>query len=91
MKTNGIVEISLRLNVYDLDTDAVCADEDGTITITDDEQFFSDWIDGWVRGTGELLGASTDHVQLNREPDDFEDDEEDDEEDAEDIDEDDDC
>lgn len=85
MKVNGRVEISLRLNVYDLDTDAVCADEDGTITITDDEQFFSDWIDGWVQGTGELLGASTDHVRLDREPDDFEDDDE------EDIDEDDDC
>lgn len=79
MKVNGFVRISLSLNVYDLETDAVYVDEWGTVRISDPDRFFMDWSDKWEEGTGELLGASDESVQLEIEEDDefeIEDDEE---------------
>lgn len=72
MKVNGFVRISLSLNVYDLETDAVYVDEWGTVRISDPDAFFVDWSDKWEEGTGELLGASDESVQLEIEDDDEE-------------------
>ena len=80
MKVNGFVKISLSLNVYDLETDAVYIDRYGNVKISDDDQFFVDWSDLWETGTGELMGASTISCELEAEP---EDDEDDDDEDSE--------
>ncbi len=77
MYVNGFVKISLSLNVYDLDTDAVYVDKYGNIKISDDEQFFVDWSDRWENGTGELMGASALTVELEREDEDEDDDEDD--------------
>ena len=70
MKVNGFVRISLSLNVYDLETDAVYVDEWWTVRISDPDAFFMDWSDKWEEGTGELLGASDESVQLEIEEDD---------------------
>lgn len=67
MIVKGHVRISLSLNVYDLETDAVCTDKYGNVTISDPDQFFMDWCDNWNSGTGELLGASDDDVDLTYE------------------------
>lgn len=69
MKVNGFVRISLSLNVYDLETDAVYIDSYGNVKISDPNAFFVDWSDGWENGTGELLGASDQSVDLEVEPD----------------------
>lgn len=68
MKVNGRVRMSLSLNVYDLETDAVYKDGRGSIKISDPNQFFMDWSDGWENGVGELLGASDESVDLEEEP-----------------------
>ena len=62
---NGIVEMTIRMNVYDLETEAVEIDCSGKLRITDGEQFFQDWIDSWVVVTGELLGATAYRYELN--------------------------
>ena len=64
MLVKGRVEISLSLNVYELETDAVEIDKYGNVTISDPDQFFMDWCDNWNSGTGELLGASDKDVDL---------------------------
>ena len=68
MKVNGIVRMNLSLNVYDLETDAVYKDGYGNIKISDPDQFFMDWSEGWENGIGELLGASDVSVDLEEEP-----------------------
>lgn len=68
MKVNGRVRMSLNLNVYDLETDAVYKDGRGNLKISDPDQFFMDWSDGWENGVGELLGASDESVDLEEEP-----------------------
>lgn len=73
MKVNGSVRISLTLDVYDLETDAVYEDQYGKIRVSDGDQFFLDWIDGWERGTGELLGTSVQSDDLELEEEDAED------------------
>lgn len=78
MIVEGYVRISLSLNVYDLETDAVYVDGYGNVRISNDEQFFSDWCDNWVNGIGELSGASVEQEDLDGES--CDDDEEDDDE-----------
>lgn len=63
MEVRGCVDIRLRLNVYDLETNAVEV-KNGTVKIVDDEHFFADWCDHWERGIGELLGASVESGRL---------------------------
>lgn len=65
MVVKGHVRISLSLNVYDLETDAVCTDKYGNVTISDPDQFFMDWCDNWENGIGELLGALDEDVDLD--------------------------
>ena len=67
MIVKGHVRISLSLNVFDLETDAVCTDKYGNVTISDPDQFFMDWCDSWENGIGELLGASDNDVDLTYE------------------------
>ena len=69
MIVNGTVEISLRLNVYDCETENVYVDSYGKVKISDDEAFFVDWIDQWEKGIGELLGAAVKSEDLEIEPD----------------------
>lgn len=76
MKVSGFVTISLRLNVYDLETDAVYTDKYGDVRVSDGDQFFLDWNEGWEQGIGELLGTSVEDDDLRAE-----DEEEDEEED----------
>ncbi len=64
MVVNGFVRMELRLNVYDLETDAVYVDEWGAVRISDPDAFFIDWSDNWENGIGELLGASDEDVDL---------------------------
>ena len=74
MKTvNGTVEISLSLNVCDLETDATYTDSNGSVRVSNAEQFFADWCENWVNGTGELLGASIESENLDAESEDDED------------------
>jgi hypothetical protein len=73
MVVSGRVDISLRLNVIDLETDAVEKDEYGRVIITDPDQFFVDWSEDWERGIGELLGATDEDVYLEAEDDEDED------------------
>ena len=69
MKVRGYVEMHLTLNVYDLETEAVEKEESGRVRITDSDQFFLDWADAWNGGTGELLGASEESADLERDDD----------------------
>ena len=84
MKVNGCVEMHLTLNVYDLETEAVEQEESGRIRITDPDQFFLDWDNAWNEGTGELLGASEESAELEREEDEWEDEEDEEDDDNED-------
>ena len=70
MIVNGFVKISLSLNVYNLETDAAYVDGSGNVKISDDDQFFADWSDGWENGIGELIGASVISAELEREDED---------------------
>lgn len=69
MKVRGYVEMHLTLNVYDLETEGAEQEESGRIRITDSEQFFLDWDTAWNKGTGELLGASEESAELERDED----------------------
>ena len=64
MKVNGFVKMSLSLNVYDLETEAVYIDRYGNVKISDPTAFFVDWSMEWDNGTGELMGASDESVDL---------------------------
>lgn len=64
MIVSGRVEISLRLNVINLETDAVEVDKYGDVIITDPDTFFVDWSNDWEHGIGELLGATDEDVKL---------------------------
>ena len=64
MIVKGRVEISLRLNVINLETDAVEVDKYGDVIITDPDEFFVDWSNDWEKGIGELLGATDEDVSL---------------------------
>lgn len=66
MAVGGCVDIRLKLNVYNLETDAVEVN-DGIVKIVDDEQFFMDWYENWEEGIGELLGASVEYATLEME------------------------
>lgn len=81
MIVNGTVEMVVTLNVYDLETDSVYETTNGRIVIEDADQFFADWIEGWVEGTGELLSSYDKNTDLEREEDwDWEEDEDEEEE-----------
>ena len=67
MRVKGYVRISLSLNVYDLETDAVWIDSNGRVRTCGGEEFFSDWCDNWVIGIGELTGASVEAEDLELE------------------------
>lgn len=64
MIVNGYIKISLTLNVYDLETDAVYVDRYGQLKIDDSDQFFMDWCENWERGIGELSGSSVEECEL---------------------------
>ena len=81
MKVSGFVTISLRLNVYDLETDAVYINKYGDVMVSDGDQFFLDWSEGWEQGIGELLGTSVEYEGLEAKDTEDEEDDEDEEED----------
>lgn len=64
MIVNGNVELHISLNVYDLETEAVYTDAHGAIKVDDPDKFFEDWCDHWVKGIGELSGASVQYEDL---------------------------
>ena len=60
----GRVQLTAYMNVINLETDAVKVDEDGNVVIKDTDQFFEDWVTGWLEGQGELLWTSEETVDL---------------------------
>ena len=60
----GVVDMKIKINVYDLETKAIEIDRYGKLRITDPVQFFIDWIDAWDAGVGELLGATENKAEL---------------------------
>jgi len=79
MIVNGRVEMSISMNVIDLETDAVEIDSYGKLRINNPDQFFIDWVDAWSGGMGELLGASDEDVDIEKVEEDEEDEDEEDE------------
>lgn len=71
----GRVQLTVEMNVINLETDAVMVDEYGDVVIGDSDQFFEDWVTGWLGGLGELLGTTEDVVDLHIMSDDEEDEE----------------
>ena len=61
----GVVNMMVKVNVYNLETYSVENDRVGTVKITDPDQFFLDWVDAWNDGDGELLGATVYSNELN--------------------------
>ena len=70
MRVRGEARMSIWLNVYDLETDAVEDAGNGRIIITDPDQFLIDWTDAWNEGIGELLGATDENSYLEKEEED---------------------
>ena len=64
MIVNGNVELHISLNVYDMETETIYTDSYGRVRIDNPDQFFSDWCDHWMRGVGELNGASVSYEDL---------------------------
>ena len=67
MRVCGEARMSIWLNVYGLETDAVEDTGNGRIIITDPDQFLIDWTDAWNEGIGELLGATDENSYLEKE------------------------
>lgn len=65
MLVNGTVRINICVKAEDLETDAVIVDQHGNVTVTDNEQFFRDWVAGWLHEDGELLESSSDQRDVN--------------------------
>lgn len=61
---SGRVRLTVYMNVINLETDAVKVDEYDDVVIEDTDQFFDDWVTGWLGGLGELLGTTEDVVDL---------------------------
>ena len=64
MRVYGYVTMSIAMNVIGLETDAVYVDEYGDVRINNPDQFFDDWVMGWIEGQGELLGADDEKAEL---------------------------
>lgn len=65
MVVRGTVKMTISLNVWDLETDAVEINEYNKITITNPDKFFMDWIEAWDDGCGEMLGAFNETEDLD--------------------------
>ena len=66
MRVRGEAKLSIWLNVYDLETEAVEDARNGHIIITDPDQFFMDWAAAWDEGIGELLGTTDEDSELEK-------------------------